>query len=62
MEEGDAAEHVRVRQGFLEGSNVRPIEEMVDMLTVYRTFEAAQSTIKYQDETLSKAVNEVGSV
>jgi len=62
MEEGVEAEHVRVRQGFLEGSNVRPIEEMVDMLTVYRTYEAAQSTIKYQDETLSKAVNEVGSV
>jgi len=62
LETGVSAENVRVLQGVLEGSNVRPVEEMVDMMTVYRAYEASQKTIKYQDETLSKAVNEVGNV
>lgn len=62
MEAGISAEHARVKQGFLEGSNVRTTEEMMDMMSLYRTYEAAQKTIKYQDETLGKAVNDVGRV
>jgi flagellar basal-body rod protein FlgF len=51
-----------VRQGYLEGSNVSTIEEMVDMITTYRFFETDQKAIQMQDETLGKAVNELGRV
>ncbi|MBI5868122.1 MAG: flagellar basal-body rod protein FlgF [candidate division Zixibacteria bacterium] len=51
-----------VRQGYLEGSNVSTIEEMVDMITTYRFFETDQKAIQIQDETLAKAVNEIGRV
>lgn len=54
------ANDCRVRQGFLEGSNADPIESMVEMITVFRNYEANQKAIWAQDETLGKAVNEVG--
>jgi len=57
-----AAADARVQQGFLEGSNVRPIEEMVKMITILREFEADQRAIQYQDETLRRAVNDLGRV
>jgi flagellar basal-body rod protein FlgG len=60
-ETGIPARDVVVRQGFLEGSNVKAIEEMVEILTFnYRIFEANQKSIKSQDESLDKAVNDVG--
>ncbi len=51
-----------VRQGFLEGSNVEPIREIVDMMNATRAYETNQRLIKMMDDTLSKAVNEVGRV
>ena len=51
-----------VRQGYLEGSNVDMIRNMVQMITTYRTFEADQKALYAQDETLDKAVNQVGRV
>ena len=51
-----------VRQGYLEGSNVNSVSEMVSMITAFRTFEATQKSIQAQDETLDKCVNEVGRV
>jgi len=50
----------RVLQYQVEGSNVRPVEEMVSMITTLRTYEAAQRVIQAQDQTLDRAVNEVG--
>jgi flagellar basal-body rod protein FlgF len=49
-----------VKQGFLEQSNVNVIKEMVDMIAVMRAYESSQKMIQIQDETLGKAVNEVG--
>lgn len=49
-----------VRQGFLEMSNVRPIEAMVEMIFVMRDFTQAQKSIQAQDETLRRVVNELG--
>lgn len=63
--EGEAegiAEHVVVRQGFLEGSNVHAVEEMIRMISLSRNYESDQKAIQYQDEALGKAVNEVGRV
>ncbi len=53
------AENTRVLQGYLEGSNVNPIEEMVEMMLVYRNFEAEQKSVQVQDETLGKAINDL---
>lgn len=51
-----------VQQGFTELSNVNIIREMVDMITVMRSYEANQKVLQAMDGTLEKAVNEVGAV
>ena len=52
---------VSVRQGFLEGSNVNPIDEMVAMIQLQSNFEAGQKAIQSQDSSLGQA-NQVGQV
>ena len=47
-------------QGFLETSNVDIGREMVDMLMVFRTYETNQRILTMIDETVGKAVNEIG--
>lgn len=54
--------NVGIRQKSLEKSNVNVINEMVNMMTIMRTFESNQKVVQAMDETLGKAVNEVGSV
>lgn len=49
-----------VKSGYLEQSNVSAIGSMVRMIAVQRAYESAQRAITSQDETLGKAVNEVG--
>lgn len=51
-----------IQQGFLEGANVNAVSEMVDLINVFRSYEANQKMIQTQDDTLGKAVNEVGKV
>ena len=53
-------DQVQVKAGYLEDSNVNTLEEMVNMIEVYRQFEANQKALRSQDETLEKAVNDVG--
>lgn len=55
-----AADTVEVKQGFLENSNVQAAREMVDMITVYRTYETNQKILTMIDETVGKAVNDIG--
>jgi flagellar basal-body rod protein FlgG len=52
----------QIMQGFVEGSNVNVVREMVDMITATRIYEANQKAIQTHDETLGKAVNEVGKI
>ena len=52
----------KVLQGFMEESNVNPIEEMVNMINIMRAYEANQKVIQTHDSTLDKAVNEVGRI
>jgi flagellar basal-body rod protein FlgG len=52
----------QVMQGFLERSNANPVIEMVDMVESYRWFEADQKAVKVIDDTLNRAVNQVGVV
>lgn len=49
-----------VRQGAQESSNVEAAGSMVDMLTIYRKYEACQKAVTMNDETLSLAVNKLG--
>lgn len=58
---GDAAPvqsvNTTVKQGMLEGSNVEISDEMVDMISVYRKYEASQKIVNMTDKTLELAVN-----
>lgn len=49
-----------VSQGYLEGSNVDAMREMVQMLTSFREFESYQKMIQSFDEASSKTINEMG--
>ena len=53
-----AEERPKLRQGFLEGSNVNPVTEMVRMIEVNRTYEANQKMIQTHDNLLGKLINE----
>ena len=59
---GLQASTAAVNQGYLEMSNTNVIEEMVDMITITRAYEAGQKMIQTVDSTLQKAVNEIGKV
>lgn len=50
----------RVRQGFVEESNVNPMTSMTAMLEVLHRFGAAQKTISTLDSVRGIAVNELG--
>ncbi len=50
----------RVMHKFLERSTVSPVEEMVAMIRTFRAYEANQRMILQQDQTLGRAVNDVG--
>jgi flagellar basal-body rod protein FlgG len=51
-----------VRSGALEGSGADPARSIIDMISSMRAFEAGQKVIQTIDETLGKAVTQVGSI
>ncbi len=57
-----AADNIKVEQGALERSNVNSIEEMTNMITAIRGFEAYQKVIQSIDEADDQAVNSIGRV
>ncbi|TCK62115.1 flagellar basal-body rod protein FlgF [Seleniivibrio woodruffii] len=56
------SENPGIEQGFLEGSNVNPVSEMVRMIEANRSFETYQKVVQTIDELNSKAANSVGSM
>ena len=52
----------QIQQGFLEGSNVESISEMVQLIETNRYFEACAKVIKGFDDMAAKAANELGRV
>jgi len=48
-----------IRQGYLEHSNVDIVGEVVNLITNFRLYEAAQKAIKLQDITLEKVCNQL---
>jgi len=62
---GEAPERVistTLKQGFLETSNVNVVDSMVEMIRFQRNYEANQKSIQSEDDTLNKAVNDIGRV
>lgn len=57
----EAVERPSVLTGALEGSNVQPLQEMVNLVTIARAYEAAQRVILANDEALDKAVQILGN-
>lgn len=51
-----------VHQGYLERSNVDPGLTMTQMMEAYRLFETNQRVLRAYDESLEKAVNDIGRI
>lgn len=51
-----------LRKGYLEASNVNMADAIVKMIEISREFESNQKLLHAADETLNKAVNEIGRV
>jgi flagellar basal-body rod protein FlgF len=49
-----------IMQGFVEGSNISPMLEMVDMVTISRTYEANQKVITSADQQMQKTLDALG--
>jgi flagellar basal-body rod protein FlgG len=57
----DAAENTTtVAQGFLERSNVDPVQTLVAMIQAQRAFEVASKVLQANDELLSRSTNTLG--
>ena len=54
------SDNINIQQGYIEGSNVNPTEEMIKMVEALRMFESSQKAIQCIDEINSKMVNDVG--
>jgi flagellar basal-body rod protein FlgG len=52
----------QLHQGFLETSNVQPVQEMMRMLETVRHFETGQRYMRAYDEMLDKAINDLGQI
>jgi flagellar basal-body rod protein FlgG len=52
----------KLKQGYVEGSNVDVSKTYTEMMTAYRTFEANQKVLQAYDRSMDKAVNEIGRV
>ncbi|MDY7027064.1 MAG: flagellar basal-body rod protein FlgF [Spirochaetota bacterium] len=59
LQQAPLGAETKVEQGFLEGSNVNPVTEMVRMIEVNRAYEANQRTITTQDELSGRLINDV---
>ena len=52
----------QVQQGYLEGSNVESVTEMVQLIETNRYFEACSKVIQNYDAVATKAANDLGKV
>jgi flagellar basal-body rod protein FlgG len=48
---------VKLKQGWLESSNVNVVSEMVQMIELQRNFEAGSKVIQTNDQTLDRSIN-----
>ncbi|MEZ5910871.1 MAG: flagellar hook-basal body complex protein [Paracoccaceae bacterium] len=50
----------KLRQGFLEGSNVEPVAELARMVEVQRAYELGQSFLEREDERVRGVISTLG--
>ncbi len=66
MPEGEQAavdaSAVQVRQGFLETSNVQPINETIQLMDAMRRFEMAQRFVRGYDSMVDQAISTLGKI
>lgn len=60
--EVSSVERPRIKQGFLEGSNVNPIKNLTTMILAHRSYEAYQKSIKNMDSMMERSSNSIGTV
>ena len=58
----EKAEDAKVRQGFLESSNVKPVLEITRMVEVSRAYEQTSKMIDSQADLSRRAVDRLGRV
>lgn len=51
-----------VAQGYIEESNVNPVKSMIELIDLYRGYEAQQKTLQSVDQIDDKAINQTGRV
>ena len=54
-------QNTRIAQGFLESSNTKPTQEMGELMTSLRHFEANQRIMKVHDENMGKLIQQLGT-
>ena len=54
-------QRTRVAQGFLESANTTPTQEMGELMTSLRHFEANQRIMKIHDEQMGKVIQQLGT-
>lgn len=54
-------EKPQVLGGFVEGSNVTPLSQMVNLIAVSRAYEASQKVIQSHDDNEEKAIQALGN-
>ncbi len=59
-DEPQPVENPGLLQRFLEGANVDPVEETVNMISAARAYETGQKIVQAQDAMLDLAINKVG--
>jgi flagellar basal-body rod protein FlgG len=58
----DPAAQTRIEQGYLEMSNVNPVNESVQLIEIYRIYEALQKIVHTKQEMDQKATGELGKL
>lgn len=53
-------DRVRVAQGFVEKSNVNPVQQMTDLIAVSRLFEGVSNAIKDKEQSMQNAIRTLG--
>jgi flagellar basal-body rod protein FlgF len=54
--------HPRMRQGFLEGSNVNAIKSLTSMIVAHRCYEAYQKNVQNFDRMMERSSNTIGEL
>ncbi len=61
-EPANPVENPAVAQGFLEGSNVKPVIEMARMIEVHRAYDAVKGFVEKEDDRMRKMIRDLSEV